>query len=198
MGTPNKVFRRTWIHIHGTTAGLSDLPRYPVRVFSVRVKFLEEHFKRCKRLLELLYRQFERLRYQGLLGGRFGPPEQTAPAPKPVKVIEITAPLVRRPAVSLSVSDAAEKRERLRKKAIRNSSRIAMYTHGNEYEQYSRALGGMEKTDYLRPFVDPPPMRGEHWKKYWYFYRKRGVWRPSEHHPYGDEEPVISNWLNLQ
>lgn len=29
------------------------------------------------------------------------------------------------------------------------------------------------------------PLR--HHKKYWYFYRKTGTWRTSEHHPYGDE-----------
>jgi hypothetical protein len=31
----------------------------------------------------------------------------------------------------------------------------------------------------------------KHHKKYWYFLRKKGAWRFSEHHPYGDEHRLI-------
>jgi len=36
----------------------------------------------------------------------------------------------------------------------------------------------------------PPNIPARHHKKYWYFYRKRGTWVPSQHHPYGDEEDL--------
>jgi len=49
-------------------------------------------------------------------------------------------------------------------------------------EYYLRLLGGL--TYSLESRTVPPP-RGR--DKYWYFYRLKGEWRPSEHHPYGDE-----------
>jgi hypothetical protein len=78
-----------------------------------------------------------------------------------------------------------------RKKA---KDHVLMQTIAGSYGTYSRPLGGLERTD-LGPFTLPPPEGGGYWKKYWYFYRTRGEWRPSEHHPYGDEIPVIENWL---
>jgi len=36
-----------------------------------------------------------------------------------------------------------------------------------------------------------PPPKAE-WKKYSYFYRTRGYWKPSVHHPYGDESKFFT------
>jgi hypothetical protein len=54
------------------------------------------------------------------------------------------------------------------------------------------------KTRYSRlvdyEFDMPPPK--ELWAKYKYFYRTRGRWRVSKHHPIGNEESVITDWLS--
>jgi len=70
--------------------------------------------------------------------------------------------------------------------------RIMMMTHMAEGHTYSGPVGGTRISDLW--FTAPPPV--SRWKKYWYFYRTYGQWRPSEHHPYGDEVPVIRNWLS--
>lgn len=183
LGTPNKVFRRQWIHTHGTTAGLSDLPRYPMRVFSIRVKFLEDHVRSCNRLLELLRKQFKSLRNEGLLGRgqvAFGPPEPVALAPKPVKTVEIVTPPVRSSAVKYSVRDAVLKRQKI---ALRQSLRAAnAITDSVTGDIYVSPLCG--RTFTVRDKFLPK----KEWKKYCYFLRKRGFWTVSEHHPYGDED----------
>jgi hypothetical protein len=38
-------------------------------------------------------------------------------------------------------------------------------------------------------FANSPAKRAAH-AKYWYFYRKRGFWRFSQHHPVGDEKDI--------
>lgn len=198
LGTPNKVFRRRWIHTHGTTEGLSSLPRYPMRVFSVRVKFLELHVRMLRRILRLIQDQFHALRQKGLLGRgqvTFGPPGPSAPVLKPVQVVETTT-LVRTPAVKYSVRDAVLKRQKLllKKSRLEHDDKIAMQTFHDGRDSYSSPTGGLTRADY-GPYKLPPPKDGRSWKKYWYFFRKRGEWLPSEHHPYGDEIPVITDWV---
>jgi len=69
--------------------------------------------------------------------------------------------------------------------------KVLMMTHGVPSAcSFSGPVGGLRITDLY--FTSPPPL---HWKRYWYFYRTNGRWRASEHHPYGDEEPLITQWL---
>jgi hypothetical protein len=70
-------------------------------------------------------------------------------------------------------------KSRLRTTRRAFSAREARYKIGQ--------LGGPSRT-----FISPPDTRH---KKYWYFFRKRGAWHLSEHHPIGDELEVYDlNW----
>jgi len=168
-----------------------------MRVFSVRVKFLEEHVKAGDRLMKLIRSQFQSLVAKGLIPrGKFGDP--TGNHAPPPQVVPYVIPQ-RRPAVKLSVSDAAAKRINIARRLQNQDQRVLMTTFQFDAgTTYSRPVGGMNKADYHGPYHIPPPKDGRSWKKYWYFFRKRGSWRPSEHHPYGDEEPVITNWLDAR
>jgi len=58
---------------------------------------------------------------------------------------------------------------------------------------YHRLLGGQThavRLDFPPSLVDPK------WLKYNYFYRTRGYWHVSEHHPYGDEREKLLRFLN--
>jgi hypothetical protein len=169
-----------------------------MRVFSVRVKFLEEHIRKCQNLLKLIKRQYSRLTAQGVQPtAGFGPPEGEFPTARSVKVVPNSTVPLKEPR-PVQVSDIARQEAKSRRKARRDGDKIAMHTHRDSYGQYTRPLMGPVKTDFMNGFNRPPPKSGETWKKYWYFFRTRGVWKPSEHHPYGDEIPVITDWLNLE
>lgn len=157
LGTPNKVFRRRWVRAHGTTAGLKDLPRYPMRVFSVRVKFLEDHIRACERTRQLLSKLYNRLSFR--------------------KGSEYLSPPV--------ISSGFRVRKTFGQKPvaaniIRDGRESYLSVVGGETYTISRE-GNFKPSFYTRP----PPIKK--WDKYWYFYRTRGLWRVSEHHPYGDE-----------
>jgi len=63
-----------------------------------------------------------------------------------------------------------------------------------EYNRYwIHVPGGLTRPSFQNYFLDPPPRKD--WVKYSYFYRKHGRWRPSEHHPYEDEDIAIERWL---
>lgn len=70
-----------------------------------------------------------------------------------------------------------------------NGQTLSMYP-----ELHDVGLGAAELTDSElrvlggRTFTIPP-IEGNH-KKYWYFFRRRGSWHISQHHPHGDEEQV--------
>lgn len=71
-------------------------------------------------------------------------------------------------------------------------NRILMMSHRTpDGRDYTGPVGGRRRIEDM-VFTTPPPAG---WRKYWYFYRTRGYWRISEHHPYGDEIPVITDWL---
>jgi hypothetical protein len=74
-------------------------------------------------------------------------------------------------------SSRPKKRDRLARKHYLND--------GTEVVSFA---GG--RSVVIKPHEHPPVKR---WTKYWYFYRKRGSWKPSEHHPYGDEVAVLTN-----
>jgi hypothetical protein len=50
-------------------------------------------------------------------------------------------------------------------------------------------LDGRITKSYVGGLTTVVPMA--HHKKYWYFLRKRGYYRFSEHHPYGDEYKIL-------
>jgi len=76
---------------------------------------------------------------------------------------------------------------------VLHDSMRAMKAHiGSDGVVYQRYLGGLALNGVK--FTSPPPVN--HWKKYWFFYRNQGFWRISDHHPYGDEAPIITDWLN--
>jgi len=160
LATPNKEFKRRWIVAHGTTAGLSDLPRYPIRIFSVRVKFLEEHFKRCDRLMGTITRLYHN-KVKHLVERRFVPAPQRARVREPERSHK--APSTTFPA-----------------------GPVAAGFHTRDGIDFLSVKGG---PTYQRRY--PPPV--DHWRKYWYFYRKRGRWYVSEHRPYGDEPLFLAN-----
>jgi hypothetical protein len=156
----NKQFKHRWVQTHGTTAGLKDLHRVRVNVRSIRVKYLEVYFKRLARLELSLARQCARLR-------------------KETRFVEVKLPL---PLVRnlMNIKPGAWRKCQDNKRVVQGHAyRITKHDDGNES---FNTLGGTVK------FRDPraPPPEGK-WPKYWYFYRRRGIWSPSEHHPYGDE-----------
>jgi len=158
----NKDFKRQWVKTHGTSAGLSSQPRYPVWVHSVRVRFLEDFFRSLERTERLLTKLLNRISVR---------PSRLEVTEKPSK------------------SSSSEKMG----KAVRpfkKDRKLAVKLQHTAESSYFRVIGGPTYT--YR--ADRPPPKGE-WKKYWYFFRKKGRWRPSEHHPYGDEYlPVGSRW----
>jgi hypothetical protein len=159
LGTPNKLFRKRYIARYGTTAGLKDLPRYPLRIFSVRVKFLEEHFRSIERMRTLLMKVFNRLP-RLRLRAEYLPPPVTSSGFRLRK--------------TFGQKPVAAKITRSGRETFLNVLGGKSYTLGTE--------GAFSPSWYTRP----PPVKD--WSKYWYFYRKRGRWRVSEHHPYGDED----------
>jgi hypothetical protein len=154
----NKEFKRRWVKSHGTTAGLNSLPRVPVRVFSLRVRFLEEFLRAVTRTERLLMK----------LLGRFGRSTGKVNFPKPIPGPVPTAP-------SRKYKPPRGERKRAVKLQVDP-------VHGD----YFRVIGGLT---YTYDASKPPPSK--EWTKYWYYYRKYGRWRPSEHHPYGDEVEKI-------
>jgi len=71
----------------------------------------------------------------------------------------------------------------------------AMKAHiGSDGVVYQRYLGGLALNGVK--FYAPPPK--ESWRKYWFFFRHQGFWRISDHHPYGDEGAIITEWLNKE
>jgi hypothetical protein len=133
-----------------------------VKVFSVRVKFLEQHVKSCERLAALLDKLRKGLYRDFTVVG-------DAPVVKPVKQ-RSQDPYI--PPQKRKVRPVKAERRRQRAARIVEDS-----VSGNSY---LNIVGGKTFT-----IKDPPPKRD--WKKYWYFFRKRGEWKFSEHHPYGDE-----------
>lgn len=95
-------------------------------------------------------------------------------------------------------NDGSSKSAPKKPKHVRNfrADRVLMMTHGVEGVpgSFSGPVGGIRLCDTY--FTKPPPR--DTWKKYWYFYRTYGHWHPSEHHPYDDEIPIITNWLKDQ
>jgi hypothetical protein len=85
----------------------------------------------------------------------------------PERIVEVLEPRVSRH------RDLAPKREN--KPSLRRVGKARV--DESTFEGYLDYLGG--------PVIRIPP-RPWH-KKYWYFFRKRGQWTFSEHHPYGDE-----------
>lgn len=159
LGTPNNLFRKRYVAIHGTTAGLKDLPRYPLRIFSVRVKFLEDHFRSCERMRRLLSKVYFRL------------PSSTA------RKEYLPVPVV---SSGFSVSKPFSGKKPVAAKLIRAGRETYLNVLGGKSYTVGR-YGNYDDTWMYRP----PPVKD--WSKYWYFYRKRGRWNVSEHHPYGDE-----------
>lgn len=157
----NKEFKRRWVKTHNTSAGLKDQRRILVRVFSPRVRFLEEYFRAVSRIEKSLSRLLNRMQVR---------PSQAVVEPTPSKygfsTIGNSAPRTKDP-------------------------RRAVHLHNDlsRGESYFRVIGGLTYT--YHPDRPPP---AKHWAKYWYFYRKRGFWRPSEHHPYGDEVSRIDHY----
>lgn len=169
----NKEFKRRWVKSHGTSAGLASLPRIPVRVFSVRVRFLEEYFRTVERTEKLLTKLLNRL---GRARVPRGPPEYATSASPSRSAIPAKG----------NPRNRVRPFKRDRKRAVK-----LVTDSQDENYQYLRVIGGPTvRFDGTRP----PPKK--EWTKYWYFYRKYGRWRPSEHHPYGDEGeklPIVAD-----
>jgi len=159
----NKEFKRRWVKTHNTSAGLKDLPRIPVRVFSLRVRFLEEYFRAVSRIEKSLSRLLNRIHIR---------PSQVEVEQSPSKYV------------------IPARRETREVQPVKAGGKRAVHLHVDPVhrESYFRVIGGLTYTYH----PDRPPPKRE-WTKYWYYFRKRGLWRPSEHHPYGDEKSIIKH-----
>jgi hypothetical protein len=155
----NKEFKRRWVKTQGTPAGLKDQRRIPITVFSVRVKFLEQYFKQMDKLSDLLSKLLRKIH---LIKPEIAPP---------VKVEKTDTLRYQIPARRIRPF----KRTRLAAIQLRHLDGIT----------FAREIGGLVWT--YDPYKPPPLWMGHRWQKYFYFFRIRGFWRPSEHHPYGDE-----------
>jgi len=155
----NKAFRRRYIRTYGTLKGINSLPRFPVKELSVRVQFLERYFKEAENLLILL----DRLR------SRFRTPVQRSQFAKTTHVF------------GKDRKGKTSRVEALSKPKYKDGAvaRVHSDSHGR---RYATVAGGL--TYSLDENFKPPPKGKD---KYWYFYRTRGRWKASEHHPYGDE-----------
>lgn len=173
----NREFRRRWSRAGKGPFHADKMPRYTV--FTARpgpgplVK--AEKFLR-KQEYKLALRQHRQSRGTR---DRFGP--AAGPLPPYRSSFQGTG---KRPERGFTVSKTNTGRKK--------PDRVLVQTHStpNQSGVYTSLVGGKTVEDMT--FTTPPP---GHWKKYWYFYRTRGYWRVSEHHPYGDEEPVITDWL---
>jgi hypothetical protein len=159
----NKEFKRRWVKSHGTSAGLKDQRRIPVRVFSLRVRFLEEYFRAVKRVEKSLSRLLNRIGFR---------PYQDVAVKPPSKLVSPVGKSKNPPF-----------------KRDRRAVKLSVHSGPHGQESYFRVIGGL--TYVYKPYEPPPEPR---WKKYWYYFRKRGSWRPSEHHPYGDEISRIDHF----
>lgn len=180
----NTEFKRQWVRTHGTTEGLNRLPRYPVRELSPRVFFLENHIRRLKQIAE----ELDRLRPVKLAFK--GKPVLPHPVPKG------TLPSVGGSTGLTSAKWLAGARTVHHSSARKHEKKILMMTHyvSNPHDAFSGPVGGIRLKD--ANFSFPPPSK--RYKKYWYFYRKNGFWRPSVHHPYGDEAQALKTWIDSE
>lgn len=156
----NKEFKRRWVKTHNTSAGLKDQRRVLVKVLSPRVRFLEEYFRAVSRLEKSLSRLLNRM----------------APTTRPHQ--EVVKPSPSRSEIPAKVGKSKNPPFKRDRRAVH----LQVVPHAQHTETYFRVIGGLTYT--YDPYKPPPDPR---WKKYWYYFRKRGKWHPSEHHPYGDE-----------
>jgi hypothetical protein len=201
---PNRKFRKSHIMKYGTTAGLKDLPREPTYVLDV-ASFRLAHQKRVRTLFKSLDKLRPRVTAEmrrlaakvpvsppseARLGASVGSPN---PPPDPslgldarVSSADVAKYMVpqRRPAVRLGPGGAAFMRRRLNLRLERRKL-ARVVAEQDDGSAYISIYGGRTFT-----IKDPPPRR--EWRKYWYFFRKRGEWKISEHHPYGDEDEYMS------
>lgn len=189
----NKRFRRSYVRKHGTTKGLKDLPREPTWVLTAS-SFRRAHWKRICTLLAALDRLRPRVNAEieersslngskplvsnppshksGLVGVRLMPRKPGTPG-------KYKIPQRRTGKSSMSMPVKAKNKR---------PARVAMYTHYDGSENYTRKFGGMTSV-----VTDACPPKGK-WSKYWYFLRKNGAWHPSDHHPYGDEDDYFVSY----
>jgi hypothetical protein len=162
----NRAFKAQYVRLHGTTKGLSDLPKRKIIVLSRHVTFLERHIGYLRSLL----RRIDNLRPKLHATGRGAKRTAFLPANRKGNGFR----------QSPSNPDGLGSRPRTEVvRPSRSSStplRVARLAG-----QYVDVLGGIT--------FSSPPRQGTH-QKYWYFYRKRNFWRFSTHHPYGDEFEV--------
>jgi len=158
----NKEFKRQWVKTHGTSAGLNSLPRVAVQQRSIRVYGLEYWFSLVAKQEKLLRKLLTRLQQRG----------------SRLPMLPSTDSLVKTKKDSTSVKPGVRpyKRDRL-------ATRLQSTKTG---QQFFQVIGGL--TVAYEPFKPPPK---KEWTKYWYYYRNRGFWKPSEHHRYGDEHLIL-------
>lgn len=177
-GITNREFRRRWSRDRKGPFCAEKIPRHTV--FTARPgpgplvkaeKFLrKQEYKMALRH----HRQSRALR------DREGP----AAGPLPPYRSSFQGTGDKRPERGFTVSKA--------RSGVKPDKRVLLKTHSTpgSSDVYTSFVGGKSIKDMT--FTEPPP---GHWRKYWYFYRTRGYWRVSEHHPYGDEVPIITDWL---
>jgi len=160
----NKEYKRRWVQTHGTSAGLKGQPRHEVFVTTIRINWIEYWFRQVAKL-------------ERLLAKLSGSQTYVASVARATKVwSDVKSPCAgQKPVYVPPHKRRAEKQE----------SKLATKLQVVGDERFFRVIGGMT---YTYDAYKPPP--NPRWTKYWYFYRKHGRWRPSEHHPYGDEAPT--------
>jgi hypothetical protein len=178
---PNKEFKRKHLRAGNSVASLKSLPRYPTRIYDSPSRIIGRHLQAINNLEKRLSNLRQKLR--------------VIPTVPPAKedflfasqgrvfrkdhLVSITSNYKSVPSGGFPLNqDLAVKIIRERSDEVRLSV-LGGLTFPNLFD---RARG---ESDFTRP----PPVWA--WGKYWYFYRKRGRWRVSEHHQRGDEDILL-------
>jgi hypothetical protein len=162
----NRQFKRNWLRQNGSLEGLKNQKRFKLMV-SHEPMAIKRHIME----LRSIKKQLDQLR-KVVFGPQALPlPESRfLPKEKQKKVVRRDNLKVLRPAKKENV------------KPSRVNLRVTKLPGVNEV--IVDHLGGIAEP--LSKFMFRTAPKREH-TKYWYFRRKNGVWRPSDHHPYGDE-----------
>jgi len=179
----NRMFKRAFLRSGRSLEELKTLPKKSCIVLSARVEFLESHFKD----LESLRTRIESLRFKAF-GQKALPIPRVSYRESPIVGLKPTRTRgvhnfdsveeSKARAISIVQKRSDTDRDVLIRVAPIKGTNDAIVSHP----------GGIAKE--VKNFMLRIPPKPHH-RKYWYFRRKNGFWRPSEHHPYGDEMELI-------
>lgn len=173
----NNAFKRRWYASNKTVDELSRIVK--TECFILNERSLTARFdKKLRKLLCALDNARAKITWLSPEGRR----ENLAAQIETAKALEKSQGPVRRYKIPKEKAQAIKARGKVRPdpKGPRMAKGVAKLLLNGAYGDYITFPGGRTFT------VRRPPPKGK-WPKYWYFYRTRGSWTVSEHHPYGSE-----------